>query len=45
MLTQAERMMSYEVAVKRAQLAMLVRIRNLLTPDQKAMLKELRRRE
>lgn len=44
-LSQAERMMGYEVAVKRAQLAMLVRIRNLLTPEQKAMLKELRRKE
>jgi Spy/CpxP family protein refolding chaperone len=44
-LAQADRMMSWEVAVKRAQLTMLIRIRNLLTPEQKAMLAELRRRE
>lgn len=42
-LSQAERMMSYEVAVKRAQLEMLVRIRNLLTSEQKEILRSLRR--
>ena len=42
-LAQAERMMTWEIAVKRAQLTMLIRIRNLLTAEQKAMLKDLRR--
>jgi hypothetical protein len=36
-------MMTWEIAVKRAQLTMLIRIRNLLTAEQKAMLKDLRR--
>ena len=44
-LAQAERMMTWEIAVKRAQLTMLIRIRNLLTAEQKAMLQQLRRRE
>jgi Spy/CpxP family protein refolding chaperone len=44
-LTQADRMMNWEVAVKRAQLTMLIRIRNLLSPEQKAMLRDMRRRE
>jgi Spy/CpxP family protein refolding chaperone len=44
-LAQADRMMTWEIAVKRAQLTMLIRIRNLLTAEQKAMLMELRRRE
>jgi Spy/CpxP family protein refolding chaperone len=44
-LTQAERMMTLEVAVKRAQLSMLIRIRNILTPEQRGMLQELRKRE
>ena len=44
-LAQADRMMNWEVAVKRAQLTMLIRIRNLLSPEQKAMLRDLRRRE
>lgn len=44
-LAQADRMMNWETAVKRAQLTMLIRIRNLLTAEQKAMLKDLRRRE
>jgi len=34
-----------ELALKRAQLEMLVRIRNLLTPQQKEMLRVLRGRE
>ena len=42
-LAQADRMIMYETAVKRAQLSMLIRIRNTLTPDQRAMLQELRR--
>ena len=42
-LAQADRMMTWEIAVKRAQLTMLIRIRNLLTTEQKAMLKGLRR--
>jgi Spy/CpxP family protein refolding chaperone len=44
-LAQADRMMTWEIAVKRAQLTMLIRIRNLLTPEQKSMLRDLRRRE
>lgn len=44
-LAQADRMMNWEVAVKRAQLTMLIRIRNLLTAEQKAMLQGMRRRE
>jgi Spy/CpxP family protein refolding chaperone len=44
-LAQADRMMTWEIAVKRAQLTMLIRIRNLLSPEQKAMLRDLRRRE
>jgi Spy/CpxP family protein refolding chaperone len=42
-LAQADRLMTWEIAVKRAQLTMLIRIRNLLTAEQKAMLKDLRR--
>ena len=44
-LSQAERMMTHEVAVKRAQLEMLVRVRNLLTAEQKEILRSLRRRD
>jgi Spy/CpxP family protein refolding chaperone len=44
-LAQADRMMTWEIAVKRAQLTMLIRIRNLLTAEQKAMLRDMRRRE
>jgi Spy/CpxP family protein refolding chaperone len=42
-LAQAERMIMHETAVKRAQLAMLIRIRNTLTPEQRQTLQELRR--
>lgn len=44
-LAQADRMMTWEIAVKRAQLTMLIRIRNLLTTEQKEILKDLRRRD
>jgi Spy/CpxP family protein refolding chaperone len=44
-LAQAERMMNWEEAVKRAQLSMLIRIRNVLTSEQRTMLRELRRRD
>ena len=44
-LAQADRMMTWEIAVKRAQLTMLIRIRNLLTAEQKEILKDLRRRD
>jgi Spy/CpxP family protein refolding chaperone len=44
-LAQAERMMNWEEAVKRAQLSMLIRIRNVLTAEQRTMLRELRRRD
>lgn len=43
-LAQADRMIMYETAVKRAQLSMLIRIRNILTPEQRGMLQELRKR-
>ncbi|HEY5544805.1 MAG TPA: hypothetical protein VIK50_02020 [Gemmatimonadaceae bacterium] len=42
-LAQADRMIMYETAVKRAQLSMLIRIRNMLTPEQRQMLQELRK--
>jgi Spy/CpxP family protein refolding chaperone len=42
-LAQADRLMNGETALKRAQLTMLIRIRNLLTAEQKAILKDLRR--
>lgn len=42
-LAQAERMIMYETAVKRAQLAMLIRIRNTLTPEQRETLQYLRK--
>lgn len=42
-LAQADRMIMYETAVKRAQLSMLIRIRNTLTAEQRQMLQELRR--
>lgn len=41
-LAQAERLIGYETGVKRAQLAMLIRIRNTLTPEQRTKLTELR---
>jgi Spy/CpxP family protein refolding chaperone len=44
-LAQADRLMNGETAVKRAQLSMLIRIRNLLTPEQRSMLRAMRRRE
>lgn len=44
-ISQAERMMTWEIAVKRAQLSMLIRVRNLLTPEQRGMLRDLRRRD
>jgi hypothetical protein len=44
-IAQAERLMNWESAVKRAQLTMLIRIRNVLTQDQLTMLREMRRRE
>lgn len=44
-IAQAERLMNWESAVKRAQLTMLIRIRNVLTQEQLTMLREMRRRE
>lgn len=44
-LAQAERMIGFETVVKRAQLSMLIRIRNVLSPEQRTMLRELRRRD
>ena len=43
-MAQADRMMNSELAVKRAQLTMLIRIRNVLTAEQKAILNGLPRR-
>ena len=42
-LAQADRLIMNETAVKRAQLSMLIRIRNTLTPEQRQMLQELRK--
>jgi len=42
-LAQADRMIMYETAVKRAQLSMLIRIRNTLTPEQRETLQYLRK--
>lgn len=44
-IAQADRMMGFETAVKRAQLEMLVRIRNLLSAEQKETLRAIRRRK
>ena len=44
-LSQADRVMTEETALKRAQLQMLVRLRNLLSPEQRAMLRGLRRED
>ena len=42
-LAQADRLIMNETAVKRAQLSMLIRIRNTLTTEQRQMLQELRK--
>jgi Spy/CpxP family protein refolding chaperone len=42
-LAEAERLMALEARVKRAQLALLIRIKNVLTPVQQERLQELRR--
>ncbi len=42
-LAQADRMLNLEVQVKRAQLTLLVRVKNLLTEKQQEKLRELRR--
>ncbi len=44
-LSQADRVMTQETALKRAQLNMLVRLRNLLSPEQRAILRGLRRED
>ena len=43
-LEQADKVMAQEREVKKMQLSLLVRIRNLLTPEQIAKLQEIRRR-
>ena len=43
-LEQADKVMAQEREVKKMQLSMLVRIRDLLTPEQIAKLQEIRRR-
>ena len=40
---QMDKMIGFETAVKRAQLSMLIRIRNALTPEQRAMLRSLQK--
>ena len=42
-LEQVNKVIEYETAVKRAQLSMLIRIRNVLTTEQRAILRELLR--
>lgn len=42
-LAQADRLITHETAVKRAQLSMLIRIRNTLTTEQRQMLQEFRK--
>lgn len=42
-LAQIDRMLASEAMVKRAQLTMLIRIKNILTSEQRAMLDDLRR--
>jgi Spy/CpxP family protein refolding chaperone len=41
-LTQLDRVLAVEREMKKAQLAMLIRIKNLLTPEQQGMVKRLR---
>lgn len=43
-LAQADKVMGFEREVKRSHLALLVRIKNLLTDQQRAKLQELRRK-
>ena len=40
-LEQVNKVIEYETAVKRAQLSMLIRIRNVLTPEQRTILRNL----
>ena len=42
-LEQMDKMIGYETAVKRAQLSMLIRIRNVLTAEQRATLRSLQK--
>lgn len=42
-LEQADKVMALEREIKKTQLALLIRIRNVLTPEQVAKLEELRR--
>jgi Spy/CpxP family protein refolding chaperone len=42
-LEQVNKVIEYETAVKRAQLAMLIRIRNVLTAEQRAILRNLQK--
>ena len=41
-LTQVDQVLSMERAIKRAQLGLLIRIKNVLTPEQQFQLRELR---
>lgn len=42
-LEQVDKVIGFETAVKRAQLSMLIRIRNVLTPEQRELLRSLQR--
>jgi Spy/CpxP family protein refolding chaperone len=44
-LAQADRVMSLEREVKKTQLSLLIRIKNLLTPEQQAKMSELQKAE
>jgi len=42
-LAQADKVLAIETAVKKAQLSLLIRIKNLLTPEQQQKLEQLRK--
>jgi Spy/CpxP family protein refolding chaperone len=42
-LAQADKVLGLETAIKKAQLSLLIRIKNLLTPEQQQKLEELRK--
>jgi Spy/CpxP family protein refolding chaperone len=42
-IEQMDKMIGFETAVKRAQLSMLIRIRNVLTPEQRVVLQNLQK--
>jgi len=44
-MTQLDKVLNIEREIKRTQLTLVIRIKNTLTPDQQARLKELRKQE